>query len=128
MNQWPGKMLPAVLILAAIAGCGAPATPQDGQPEEIRMLIFHNGTGPMCLEALSWVETMRAAHPDLVIEEHLTTEPAGLALFRQLESQYGYSQGLSANFGYLPVIFLKGQAFSGFNEAVKAALASLISS
>ena len=117
--------VPAVLACAILAGC--PSAPSgDTSPGEETLLIFHNGTGPMCIEALAWLATMRSAHPDLAVEEHLTTDAAGLALFGQLKSQYGQSQGISTSFGYLPVIFFGGQAFSGFNDEVKQSLAGLI--
>jgi len=112
------------LMFAIIAGC----VPLPSRSDENTLVIFHNGTGPMCLEALNWLDTMQAEHLDLVVEEHLTTDAAGLALFEQLTSQYGQSQGLSAAFGYLPVIFFQGQAFSGFDDGVAQSLAGLISS
>ncbi len=89
-------------------------------------MIFHNGMGSMCLDALDWLADVQSAHPDLVIEEHLTTDSAGLAYFQELTAQYEQSQGVSTSFGYLPVIFFQGQAFSGFNDQVQQALAGLI--
>lgn len=97
-------------------------------PSENTLVIFHNGTGAMCLEALDWLAAMQSEYPDLVVEEHLTTDLAGLALLGQLKSHYEQSQGVSTTFGYLPLIFFRGQAFSGFNDEVKNALAGLIES
>ena len=114
------------LIGALASGC-TPVSPGD-LPGENTLAIFNNGSGPMCLEALAWLETMQAAHPDLVIQEYLTTNAANLGILTELKSQYGQSQGLSTTFGYLPIIFFSGQAFSGFNEDVQAAITVLIES
>ncbi len=125
MRRCLGTMMIPAGLFAAIVGCPGP-TSQDHQPDETRLLIFHNGNGPMCLDALNWLAEAQQEHPDLIIEEHLTTDPAGLALFGQLVSEYGQSQGVSTTFGYLPVILVAGHAFSGFNEEVRAALEALI--
>lgn len=108
-----------------LAVCGCPGTGQDPLDS---LLIFHNGTGPMCIEALNWLAEIQAEEPDLVVEQHLTTDPASLALLGQLRLQYGQSQGVSTTFGYLPFIFFRGEAFSGFSEGVKQSLTWLIES
>lgn len=89
-------------------------------------MVFHNNSGPMCLSALAWLDAIQSEYPGLVIEEHLTTEPTGLTLFMQLKTQYGQSQGVSTSFGYLPVIILGGQAFSGFNDEIQQSLTALL--
>lgn len=115
----------AALTWTAIAGCIP--TPSGNNPSgEKTLLIFHNGSGPMCLEALAWLATMQSEHLDLIVQEYLTTDPAGLAFLNQLKAQYGQSQGVSTSFGYLPVIFFGGQAFSGFNDDVRQGLTGLI--
>jgi hypothetical protein len=58
-------MMLAALICSTITGCASVST-GDTLPGEDTLLIFHNGTGPMCIEALAWLETMRTEHPDLV--------------------------------------------------------------
>lgn len=113
-----------VLIAAMVGGCMPPSS-GDELPGEDTLLIFHNGTGPMCLDALNWLAT---EHPDLPVREYLTTNLSDLALLAQLKTAYGTSQGVSTNFGYLPIIFFGGQAFSGFNDEVKQALTQLIGS
>ena len=119
------RSLFCVGVVMTISGC--PTTvPKESDPNAL--LIFHNGTGPMCIEALEWLATMQTERPGLVVEEHLTTDVAGLALLGQLTLQYGQSQGVSTTFGYLPIIFFKGQAFSGFNDKIQQSLAGLIES
>lgn len=114
-----------VLAGAMIAGC-VPASSGGELPGADTLAIFHNGTGPMCMEALAWLDTVEAEYPNLVVEEYLTTDPAGLDLFRQVAEEYGQSQGVSTSFGYLPVIIFRGQAFSGFNADIQADLEALV--
>ncbi|MBN1511599.1 MAG: hypothetical protein JXB13_06260 [Phycisphaerae bacterium] len=90
------------------------------------LLIFHNNTGPMCLAALGWLEEAQADHGALIVEEHLTTESGERDLLHQLEDEYPASEGVSTTFGYLPIIFFKDRAFSGFNDEVEASLGALL--
>lgn len=112
------------LVLAAYGRPTGVLDPSDSNT----LLVFHNGTGPMCIEALNWLAGIQAEEPDLVVEQHLTTDPASLALLGQLRLQYGQSQGVSTSFEYLPFIFFRGEAFSGFSEGVKQSLTWLIES
>lgn len=116
---------PTLLILLIPLASGCPGPVEEG-PGTDRLVIFHNATGPMCLEALAWLEAMRSEYPGLVVEEHLTTQEASVELLYEMEAGYGPSQGISATFGYLPIIFYHGQAFSGFDDDVKASLATLV--
>lgn len=79
--------------------------------------VFHNSLGEMCLQFLEFAENI-----DYPIEEHLVSDEDFQALLSKYQSQYGQSQGVSENFGYYPIIFINDQAFSGFNEEVKAAI------
>lgn len=100
---------------------------QDGDPgPETTLLIFHNDSGPMCLEALDWLDGVRPDYPALIVEEHLTYEEGEIDLLRDLEAQYRTSQGVSTTFGYLPIIFLQDEAFSGFNDDVADAMEELL--
>lgn len=105
------------------ASCAPNTSDQSG---EDALIIFHNGTGSGCLAALEWLTGMQSEHPDLVVEEYLVTDFANYLLLNQMKALYGQSQGVSTTFGYLPIIFYKGQAFSGFNDEVQNALAALI--
>lgn len=112
-------------LFFTVAGCTGNSVELSS---EDTLVIFHNGSGPMCLEALDWLATMQSEHPDLVVEEHLTTDPANLLLLAQMKPLYSGSQGVSTTFGYLPIIFFSGQAFSGFNDEVQNALSALMES
>jgi len=116
------------LALSALTGGCAPVDPGGELPGEDTLVIFHNGTGPMCLEALAWLAAEQTEHPDLVVQEYLTTNVANLAILADLKSQYGQSQGVSTTFGYYPIIFFSGQAFSGFDDEVEQAQGAIIDS
>jgi len=110
---------------ALIGGCTVgPAA--NGVSDQNKLLIFHNNSGPMCLEALEWLDLMISQHPELIVEEHLVFNSVDLDLLEQLESQFDQSQGVSTTFGFLPIVFFRGQAFSGFNDEVQEALVTLI--
>jgi hypothetical protein len=110
-------------LIVTAGGCTANT---DELPSEDTFVIFHNGTGPMCIDALDWLVEMQAERPDLIVEEHLTTDLGSLILLTELKSQYGQSQGVSTTFGYLPLIFFGGQALSGFNDEIQQSLEGLI--
>ena len=97
----------------------------DGATAE-PLLIFHNDSGPMCLDALDWLAEQQAIHPELVIKEHLTFEDGETDLLRAYVAAYDASEGVSTSFEYLPIIFFDGRAFSGFSDAVAEAIESLL--
>jgi len=122
MKNW------TIIALAAVAplcGCG-PNPYADYVRDPNSLLIFHNNSGPMCLEALAWLEQMQTQHPALQVEEHLTTEPAETLLLARLEGEFSGSSGVSSQFAFLPIIFYQDQAYSGFDEQVAAALEALV--
>jgi hypothetical protein len=109
-------------------GNGSGDDGDDGSVEERTLLIFHNGSGPMCLSALDWLDGIEPQYPALVVEEHLTYEAGERETLVALEQEYQTSQGVSTSFGYLPIMFFEGQAFSGFNDEIAADLEELFSS
>ncbi|MDV7143164.1 polysaccharide deacetylase family protein [Tropicimonas sp. TH_r6] len=82
-----------------------------------KLVIFHNGLGPMCLEAKAFLEAI-----DYPVEEHLDSEKNFQGLLDGYLARYPESEGVSEAFGYYPIIFLKGRAFSGFDATVQAAI------
>ena len=124
------KALLASLMVASllIGGC-TPAEPTGpDQTEPYTLLIFHNNSGPMCLEALAWLDEIGPQYPSLVVEQKLTFEEADLELLQEMEAEYEQSQGVSTSFAYLPIIFFRDQAFSGFNNEVETAITGLLES
>jgi len=78
-------------------------------------MMFHNGKGPMCLEALEFLSTI-----DYPMEEHLDSEADFYDQLNEFRAKFGQSEGVSESFGYYPIIFIKNRAFSGFNEEIKS--------
>ena len=114
------------MILSALVGCAAGSSATGGGGEGDALFIFHNNSGPMCLAALDWLDSVQSEHPALVIEEHLTYETGETELLAELEAQFQASQGVSTSFEYLPIVFFQGQAFSGFNDEVARMLQELL--
>ena len=110
-----------------LGGCSAQPYANDAS-DVGTLLIFHNNSGPMCLAALDWLGSVRSEHPALVIEEHLTYEAGETELLAQLKAEFQTSEGVSTSFEYLPIIFFRGQAFSGFNDEIVEALQELLPS
>jgi len=100
----------------------------EGEGEWDTLLIFHNNSGPMCLAALDWLDSMKPEHPGLVVEEHLTYEAGERELLAQRTAEFQTSRGVSTSFEYLPIVFFEGQAFSGFNDEIAEALQELMDS
>jgi len=86
-----------------------------------KLVMFHNGTGSMCLEALEFIEEI-----DYTVEEHLNTESDFWEKLNELQDIYGSSEGVSTSFGYYPIIFIQDKAYSGFNEDIQNEIQDLI--
>lgn len=90
--------------------------PQD---DPRRIVIFHNGTGPMCLDLLAFLK-----ENNIDYEEHLNTDTDFVS---QLNSyKKGNSEGVSDSYGYYPIIFIGDKAFSGFNEEIEGSIRRIL--
>jgi len=78
-----------------------------------KIIMFHNGKGPMCLEALDFFEIV-----DYPLEQHLNYEPNFRELLNEYKSNFEKSEGVSESFGYYPIIFVNDKAYSGFNKEI----------
>lgn len=87
-----------------------------------KIVVFHNGTGPMCLEFLDFIDTI--TYP---VEEHISGDEGFWDALDVIKSEFGTSEGVSENFGYFPIIFIQDKAYSGFNDDITNAIISLIS-
>jgi hypothetical protein len=94
-----------------------PGSPTVGN----RIVFYHNGVGPMCVEFLAFLETV-----DYPLEEHLVGEPGFWDSMNALKAEFGRSEGFSEAFGYFPIIFVKTKAYSGFDAAIGEAIRALI--
>lgn len=80
----------------------------------VDVVMFHNGVGPMCLDAEEFFEENSIAYT-----EYLTDDPDFPSKLGFYKSEYGEeSEGISTSYGYYPFIFVGGKAFSGFNENI----------
>ncbi len=86
-----------------------------------KIVMFHNGKGSMCLEALEFLDTI-----DYTIEEHLDSESNFYEELNALKEVYEESEGYSATFGYYPIIFIQDKAYSGFTDEIEAEILKLI--
>jgi hypothetical protein len=106
--------------------CGVVDMESSESMENVRELysvltIFHNGSGPMCLEALSFFDD-----EGMEYVEYLNTDTVYQEKLNQYRSEFtDISEGMSTSFGYYPIIFYKGRAFSGFNEVIGTEIISL---
>jgi len=98
-----------------------PAVPLD-QLQDLpevgdKLVMFHNGKGPMCKDAKAFLAAL-----DYPIEEHLNDEKNFFSLLDRYRIQFPESEGVSNAYEFFPIIFLKGKAYSGFDEAVRRAI------
>ncbi|MBN2016367.1 hypothetical protein JW766_06090 [Candidatus Dojkabacteria bacterium] len=107
--------------------CAVEDLPEASSTETIdsyvgeKFVMYHNGKGTMCLEALEFLDTVN--YP---MEQHLNTEDDFEDGLRSLKSIYGSSSGVSDSYEYYPIIFIKDRAFSGFNDDIKQEILKLI--
>ncbi len=88
---------------------------EEGAEEtnEEEIIVFHNGKGSMCLEALDFFE-----EKGYKFTEYLDTESGFREKLQSYTSDYEKSEGVSDSFGYYPIIFVEGRAFSGFSQQI----------
>jgi len=89
--------------------------------QENTLVIFHNNTGPMCIEALEFLR-----NSNIEFEEYLTTDDNYYSNLIRYKNVFTGSEGVSEDFDYYPFIFYKNHAFSGFNENIKNDINKLI--
>jgi len=93
----------------------------DNEKENSEIVIFHNGTGPMCMEALSFLRTQGYEYT-----EYLNTDEDFSIKINEYKADFEKSEGVSETFSYYPIIFIKGRAFSGFNQTVQESIEDLM--
>ncbi len=77
------------------------------------VVVFHNGTGPMCLEMEEFFK-----ENNIEYEEHLTTDTDFGTQLNAYKGSISKSEGVSESFGYYPIIFIGEKAYSGFSEEI----------
>ena len=98
-----------------------PAVPlealQDLPEVGSKIVMFHNGVGPMCKDAEAFLDGL-----DYPVEEHVSTEKNFLTLLDRYRARFPETEGVSDSYEYFPIIFLEDRAFSGFDEEVRKAI------
>ncbi len=82
---------------------------------EQELIMFHNGKGSMCLEAMAFLESTN--YPSKQI---LNSEINFQKQLQEAKINFDKSEGVTDDFGYYPIIFIKDRVFSGFDENIKA--------
>ena len=79
-----------------------------------KIIMFHNGTGSMCLETVEFLKTI-----DYPVEQYLNSQAGFQEKLDGYKKEFTSSEGIHPLYGYYPIIFIKDRVFSGFNENVK---------
>jgi glutaredoxin-related protein len=98
-------------------------TPIPQQPsQKTYPVIFHNGTGPMCVEAINYFNANNISY-----SQYLTSAPEFSTKLEEFKQRYGSTSfGISTNYGYLPIIFAGSNAYSGFNSDIGQQISAFI--
>ena len=91
--------------------------------QDIEIVMFHNGTGPMCIEALDFFEK-----ENIEITEYLTTDSNFTDKLSEYKQNFDSSEGVSTSFSYYPMIFVGGRAFSGFDNEIGDEILEILNS
>ena len=87
---------------------------QSNEVETDQLVMFHNGAGPMCIDAVEFFK-----ENSIKYVEYLTTDEDFSEKLKSYKDRYGdVSEGVSTSYGYYPIIFYKDKVFSGFSEEI----------
>jgi hypothetical protein len=86
-----------------------------------KVVIFHNNTGSMCLDALAFFKD-----ESITYEQHLNTDSDYSSTLQTYKVSHPSSEGVSTDYGYYPYIFVKGKAYSGFNDEIGSEINELL--
>ena len=103
----------AIEDLPPVGNTNSNSRTESSESQE-KILMFHNGKGPMCLEAMDFLKSI-----DYPNEQVLTDDPDFFKRLTAEKEKFAQSEGVSSSFGYYPIIFIKNRAFSGFNQEIK---------
>lgn len=100
---------------------GQKSSKVDQKPMISSVVIFHNNTGSMCIDALEFFD-----ENNIEYEEHLTTDSDFTDVLKTFKAEFPTSEGESMNYGYYPFIFVGGKSFSGFNKEISTEILELL--
>lgn len=95
--------------------------PVDTGIAQESVVVFHNGVGSMCLDMLDFFDKY-----DIKIEEHLVSDTDFGTQLNSHKMNHFNSEGVSDTYGYYPIIFIEGRAFSGFNTQIENELKAIL--
>ena len=78
------------------------------------IVMFHNGKGSMCLEAMEFLASIDYPNRQVLNTEADFTDQLG-----EMRQKFEKSEGVAEDFSYYPIIFVGKKAFSGFDESIK---------
>jgi hypothetical protein len=93
----------------------------DKETNQESVVVFHNGMGSMCLEMLDFFDEY-----DIKYEEHLVNDTDFGSQLNSHKINNSNSEGVSDTYGYYPIIFIEGRAFSGFNTQIENELKTIL--
>ncbi len=76
------------------------------------LTVFHSPTCPHCRKEMAFLDRMQVKYPDLEIRRYIADDSKNHALMRELAVKYGAEKSL----GLVPLTFVGGQYFSGFQD------------
>ncbi len=82
--------------------------------KEDQIVVFGNSRGELCLDLKSFLESQNYSFIN-----YLTSDFEFSKKLEDYKEKYAVSAGMSTNFRYYPIIFVRDKAFSGFNEKIK---------
>lgn len=88
---------------------------------EESVVIFSNGTGPMCLEAEDFMSNNNVDYTLYLTSDSDFQEKLG-----EHRQGFNVTEGLSGNWEYYPYVFVNGHVFSGFNDEIGQEILDLL--
>ncbi|MGI6423641.1 MAG: polysaccharide deacetylase family protein [Candidatus Dojkabacteria bacterium] len=92
-----------------------------GEKDVDKIVIFHNGIGAMCLDALNFLEEKGYEYV-----EYKVGDEEFVSKFTEYREGFTSSEGVSEEFAYYPIIFAGDRAFSGFNTLIEQSLIEIM--
>ncbi len=82
--------------------------------QEESIVIFGDEKNELYKDLVSFLEKENYAYT-----KYLVSDSEFLNKLDSYKKEYGFSSGMSKNFRYYPIIFIKEKAFSGFNSIIQ---------
>ncbi|MDD4662044.1 MAG: hypothetical protein PHG24_02060 [Candidatus Pacebacteria bacterium] len=83
--------------------------------------VFGDNSDELYLDLISFLDSNNYSY-----SEHLISSPDFLKELDSYKKEFARSQGMSKNFRYYPIIFIKDVAFSGFNKEIGEKIKKII--